>query len=139
MWPPMHHGARPRFRRRIPLPRTAPPPGGGARNPQLADCRRGHSGPGCGHLGVRHATAMAGLVHEVAGVDVDQVKVDRPDAGEGPIHETGLPELCARHRAAGAAPVSKGCRPQHPATRAGLNLVCMWARGSPPTPGHQKS
>lgn len=35
---------------------------------------------GCGHLGIPHAAAMAELGHEVIGVDVDQVKVDRLNA-----------------------------------------------------------
>lgn len=54
---------------------------------------------GCGHLGIPHAAAMAELGHEVIGVDVDQAKVDRLNAGECPIFEAGLPELLARHTA----------------------------------------
>ncbi|MFJ3826022.1 UDP-glucose dehydrogenase family protein [Streptomyces nodosus] len=56
---------------------------------------------GCGHLGIPHAAAMAELGHKVIGVDVDQAKVDRLNAGECPIYETGLPELIARHIANG--------------------------------------
>ncbi|MFF8431765.1 UDP-glucose dehydrogenase family protein [Streptomyces sp. NPDC016566] len=56
---------------------------------------------GCGHLGIPHAAAMAELGHEVIGVDVDQAKVTRLNAGECPIYETGLPELIARHTAGG--------------------------------------
>ncbi|MEU3316846.1 UDP-glucose/GDP-mannose dehydrogenase family protein [Streptomyces sp. NPDC006662] len=56
---------------------------------------------GCGHLGIPHAAAMAELGHEVIGVDIDQAKVDRLNAGECPIYETGLPELLARHTASG--------------------------------------
>ncbi|MFF2402716.1 UDP-glucose dehydrogenase family protein [Streptomyces goshikiensis] len=56
---------------------------------------------GCGHLGIPHAAAMAELGHEVIGVDVDQAKVERLNAGECPIYETGLPELLARHTASG--------------------------------------
>ncbi|MEU9074419.1 UDP-glucose/GDP-mannose dehydrogenase family protein [Kitasatospora sp. NPDC048538] len=56
---------------------------------------------GCGHLGIPHAAAMAELGHEVIGVDVDQAKVDRLNAGECPIYETGLPELLERHTASG--------------------------------------
>ncbi|MER6432127.1 UDP-glucose/GDP-mannose dehydrogenase family protein [Streptomyces sp900105245] len=56
---------------------------------------------GCGHLGIPHAAAMAELGHDVIGVDVDQAKVDRLNAGECPIYETGLPELIARHTANG--------------------------------------
>ncbi|MEU6331856.1 UDP-glucose/GDP-mannose dehydrogenase family protein [Streptomyces sp. NPDC047049] len=56
---------------------------------------------GCGHLGIPHAAAMAELGHEVIGVDVDQDKVDRLNAGQCPIYETGLPELLARHTRSG--------------------------------------
>ncbi|SEE60366.1 UDP-glucose/GDP-mannose dehydrogenase family protein [Streptomyces sp. TLI_105] len=56
---------------------------------------------GCGHLGIPHAAAMAELGHDVIGVDVDQAKVDRLNAGECPIYEAGLPELLARHTQSG--------------------------------------
>ncbi|MEV4330793.1 UDP-glucose/GDP-mannose dehydrogenase family protein [Streptomyces sp. NPDC049597] len=56
---------------------------------------------GCGHLGIPHAAAMAEIGHEVIGVDLDQAKVDRLNAGECPIHEAGLPELLAGHTASG--------------------------------------
>ncbi|MGW5479927.1 nucleotide sugar dehydrogenase [Streptomyces sp. NPDC004008] len=56
---------------------------------------------GYGHLGIPHAAAMAELGHEVIGVDVDQAKIDRLNAGECPIYEIGLPELLARHTASG--------------------------------------
>ncbi|GAA0298275.1 UDP-glucose/GDP-mannose dehydrogenase family protein [Streptomyces polychromogenes] len=52
---------------------------------------------GCGHLGIPHAAAMAELGHEVIGVD----EVDRLNAGDCPIYETGLPELLARHTGSG--------------------------------------
>ncbi|MFE7670809.1 UDP-glucose dehydrogenase family protein [Streptomyces albidoflavus] len=56
---------------------------------------------GCGHLGIPHAAAMAELGHEVIGVDVDQTKVDRLNAGECPIYEAGLPELLDHHTSSG--------------------------------------
>ncbi|WP_330334806.1 UDP-glucose/GDP-mannose dehydrogenase family protein [Streptomyces sp. NBC_00536] len=56
---------------------------------------------GCGHLGIPHAAAMAELGHDVIGVDVDQAKVDRLNAGQCPIYETGLPELLAAHTTSG--------------------------------------
>ncbi|MFI1649318.1 UDP-glucose dehydrogenase family protein [Streptomyces avidinii] len=56
---------------------------------------------GCGHLGIPHAAAMAEIGHEVIGVDLDQARTDRLNAGECPIHEDGLPELLARHTASG--------------------------------------
>lgn len=56
---------------------------------------------GCGHLGIPHAAAMAEIGHEVIGVDLDQAKIDRLNAGECPIYEEGLPELLATHTATG--------------------------------------
>jgi UDPglucose 6-dehydrogenase len=44
---------------------------------------------------------MAELGHQVVGVDVDQDKVHRLNAGECPIYEEGLPELLARHTESG--------------------------------------
>ncbi len=56
---------------------------------------------GCGHLGIPHAAAMAEIGHEVIGVDLDQTKIDRLNAGECPIYEDGLPELLSSHTATG--------------------------------------
>ncbi|MEU1313402.1 UDP-glucose/GDP-mannose dehydrogenase family protein [Streptomyces cinnamoneus] len=56
---------------------------------------------GCGHLGIPHAAAMAEIGHEVIGVDLDQTKIDRLNAGECPIYEEGLPGLLATHTATG--------------------------------------
>ncbi|GGW23319.1 UDP-glucose dehydrogenase family protein [Streptomyces xantholiticus] len=56
---------------------------------------------GCGHLGIPHAAAMAEIGHEVVGVDLDQAKIDRLNAGECPIYEAGLLELLATHTASG--------------------------------------
>ncbi len=56
---------------------------------------------GCGHLGIPHAAAMAEIGHEVIGVDLDQARIDRLNAGESPIYEEGLPELLAAHTASG--------------------------------------
>jgi UDPglucose 6-dehydrogenase len=56
---------------------------------------------GCGHLGIPHAAAMAEIGHEVIGVDLDQTKIDRLNAGDCPIYEEGLPELLSTHTASG--------------------------------------
>ncbi|BFO22641.1 hypothetical protein SHKM778_90290 [Streptomyces sp. KM77-8] len=56
---------------------------------------------GCGHLGIPHAAAMAEIGHEVLGVDLDQAKIDRLNAGECPIYEGDLPELLSTHTATG--------------------------------------
>jgi UDPglucose 6-dehydrogenase len=52
---------------------------------------------GTGYLGATHAVCMAELGYEVIGLDVDQSKVDRLNAGEVPFYEPGLPELLAKH------------------------------------------
>jgi UDPglucose 6-dehydrogenase len=56
---------------------------------------------GTGYLGATHAAAMAELGHEVLGIDIDQAKVDRLNAGEVPFFEPGLPELLKRNLEAG--------------------------------------
>jgi UDPglucose 6-dehydrogenase len=56
---------------------------------------------GTGYLGATHAAAMAELGHDVLGIDVDQRKVDRLNAGDVPFFEPGLPELLGRGLAAG--------------------------------------
>src|ERR1700712_180385 len=56
---------------------------------------------GTGYLGATHAAAMVELGHDVLGIDVDQSKVDRLNAGEVPFYEPGLPELLQRGLATG--------------------------------------
>lgn len=48
---------------------------------------------GCGYLGAVHAAAMAGLGHEVVGIDVDANKVATLQAGRTPFFEPGFPEV----------------------------------------------
>lgn len=52
---------------------------------------------GTGYLGATHAAGMAELGHEVIGVDVDAVKIERLSRGEVPFYEPGLPELLRKH------------------------------------------
>jgi UDPglucose 6-dehydrogenase len=56
---------------------------------------------GTGYLGATHAAAMAELGHDVLGLDVDESKVMRLNAGEVPFFEPGLPELLRRNLDAG--------------------------------------
>jgi UDPglucose 6-dehydrogenase len=56
---------------------------------------------GCGYLGAVHAAAMAGLGHEVVGIDVDQRKVAALCEGRPPFYEPGFEELLARTLATG--------------------------------------
>jgi UDPglucose 6-dehydrogenase len=51
---------------------------------------------GTGYLGATHAAAMAELGHDVLGLDVDDLKVKRLNAGEVPFFEPGLPELLVK-------------------------------------------
>ena len=48
---------------------------------------------GTGYLGMTHAVCMASQGFEVLGVDIDQEKVARLNAGQAPIFEPGLDEL----------------------------------------------
>ena len=52
---------------------------------------------GTGYLGATHAVCMAELGFQVIGLDVDETKVARLNAGEVPFYEPGLPELLAKH------------------------------------------
>jgi UDPglucose 6-dehydrogenase len=56
---------------------------------------------GTGYLGATHAVAMTELGHDVVGLDVDEEKVKKLNAGEVPFFEPGLPELLERSLASG--------------------------------------
>src|SRR3954466_9370000 len=56
---------------------------------------------GTGYLGATHAVCMAELGYDVIGLDVDQSKVDRLNAGEVPFFEPGLEELLRKNIDAG--------------------------------------
>ncbi|NKS18710.1 nucleotide sugar dehydrogenase [Rhodococcus hoagii] len=56
---------------------------------------------GTGYLGATHAACMAELGHQVLGVDVDQSKLAKLEAGEVPFYEPGLEEVLQRNIAAG--------------------------------------
>ncbi|QWW19003.1 UDP-glucose/GDP-mannose dehydrogenase family protein [Schaalia sp. 19OD2882] len=51
---------------------------------------------GCGYLGAVHAACMAGLGHEVVGIEVDARRRRALAAGRAPFHEPGLDSLLAR-------------------------------------------
>jgi UDPglucose 6-dehydrogenase len=50
---------------------------------------------GAGYVGLTTAACLAHLGHRVVAADIDEVRVDRLNRGEIPIHEDGLPELVA--------------------------------------------
>src|SRR3954452_16511919 len=56
---------------------------------------------GTGYLGATHAVCMAELGYDVIGLDVDQSKVDRLNAGEVPFFEPGLEEMLRKNLDAG--------------------------------------
>ncbi|KLN70450.1 MULTISPECIES: UDP-glucose dehydrogenase family protein [unclassified Rhodococcus (in: high G+C Gram-positive bacteria)] len=56
---------------------------------------------GTGYLGATHAACMAELGHDVLGVDVDESKLHKLEAGEVPFWEPGLEEILQRNIAAG--------------------------------------
>lgn len=48
---------------------------------------------GTGYVGLTSAACLAGLGHNVVGLDIDQAKVERLQQGQVEIHEAGLAEL----------------------------------------------
>lgn len=56
---------------------------------------------GTGYLGATHSACMAELGHDVLGVDVDESKLKKLEAGEVPFWEPGLEEILQRNIAAG--------------------------------------
>ena len=52
---------------------------------------------GCGYVGLVSGVCLAEKGHTVVCVDVDQLKVDRINRGEPPIHESGLEDLLRRN------------------------------------------
>jgi UDPglucose 6-dehydrogenase len=52
---------------------------------------------GTGYLGATHAACMAELGHDVLGVDVDESKLAKLEAGEVPFYEPGLEEVLKRN------------------------------------------
>src|SRR3954453_1521408 len=56
---------------------------------------------GTGYLGATHAVCMAEIGYEVIGLDVDERKVERLNAGEVPFFEPGLEEMLRKNLDAG--------------------------------------
>jgi UDPglucose 6-dehydrogenase len=52
---------------------------------------------GSGYVGTTVAACLADLGHDVVNVEIDEDVVDAINAGEAPIHETGLEERIAEH------------------------------------------
>ncbi len=75
-------------------PALAVTPPSGAARPRLTFL-------GTGYLGATYAICFAELGYEVLGVDVDEPKISKLQAGAVPFHEPGLDELLRRNLAAG--------------------------------------
>ncbi|AWH00523.1 UDP-glucose dehydrogenase family protein [Rhodococcus ruber] len=56
---------------------------------------------GTGYLGATHAACMAELGHDVIGVDVDDTKIAKLEAGDVPFYEPGLENVLQRNIANG--------------------------------------
>ncbi|ELY25158.1 nucleotide sugar dehydrogenase, partial [Natrialba magadii ATCC 43099] len=52
---------------------------------------------GSGYVGTTIAACLADLGHEVVNVEIDERIVETINAGEAPIHESGLAERIAEH------------------------------------------
>lgn len=84
---------------------------------------------GLGYVGTVSCGCLGDLGHTVIGVDVNDVKVERIDAGESPIIEDGLDEILAKVHAEGRI---SACTSADDAVRdSDLALVCV---GTPSTP-----
>ncbi|HZC69380.1 MAG TPA: UDP-glucose/GDP-mannose dehydrogenase family protein [Jatrophihabitans sp.] len=78
---------------------------------------------GTGYLGATHAAAMAELGHEVLGVDVDEIKIERLSVGQIPFYEPGLPELLGKHVQSGRLQFTTSVA--RAAEFADLHFVCV--------------
>jgi UDPglucose 6-dehydrogenase len=56
---------------------------------------------GSGYVGLVAAVGFAEAGHQILGIDVDAVKIDKLRKGISPIYEPGLDELLLRHQASG--------------------------------------
>jgi len=85
---------------------------------------------GAGYLGITHAACMASLGFDVVGVDTDQGRVDRLNAGHLPIYEPGLGELLRGGRGAGRLKFTTSYR--EAAAFGDVHFICT---GTPQRPG----
>jgi UDPglucose 6-dehydrogenase len=84
---------------------------------------------GTGYVGAVHAACMAGIGHEVLGVDVDAERVAALSAGRAPLREPGLDALLADGVAAGRLRFTTSLADA--ARRADVHFVCV---GTPQRP-----
>ncbi|MGM0929387.1 MAG: UDP-glucose dehydrogenase family protein [Actinomycetota bacterium] len=84
---------------------------------------------GTGYLGAVHAACMAQLGHDVIGVDVDPLKIERLSQGRAPFYEPNFPELLRENMEAGRLRFSTSL--QEAATFGEVHFICV---GTPQRP-----
>ena len=84
---------------------------------------------GLGYVGTVTAAGLASRGHEVWGVDVDPLKVDRIRSGQSPVVEPGINELIAT--AVGHGALRATTNPEEALDRADVSLLCV---GTPSKP-----
>lgn len=85
---------------------------------------------GTGYLGATHAAAMADLGFDVLGMDVDEQKVARLNAGELPFYEPELEPLLRKHLESGRLRFTTSYR--EVAAFGDVHFICV---GTPQQPG----
>jgi UDPglucose 6-dehydrogenase len=85
---------------------------------------------GTGYLGAVHAAGMAQFGHEVLGIDVDPVKIERLSQGLTTIYEPGFPELLRENIDAGRLRFSTSL--EEAAAFGDVHFICV---GTPQKPG----
>ncbi|MET9350016.1 nucleotide sugar dehydrogenase [Streptomyces termitum] len=78
---------------------------------------------GLGYVGCVSAACLAGMGHEVIGVDVNQVKVDLVNDGKAPVVEEGIGELVAEVVRTGALRATRDVREAVEGSE--ISLVCV--------------
>ena len=84
---------------------------------------------GLGYVGCVSAACLCESGHEVWGIDVDPVKVNFLLEGKSPIVEHELPELIAKHRAAGHLNATTSI--EEAVRKTEISLICV---GTPSLP-----
>lgn len=78
---------------------------------------------GLGYVGCVSAACLAGMGHEVIGVDVNQVKVDLVNDGKAPVVEERIGELIADVVRSGALRATRDVR--EAVLNSDVSLVCV--------------
>jgi GDP-mannose 6-dehydrogenase len=84
---------------------------------------------GLGYVGAVTAACLAKIGHQVIGIDIDPVKVERINKGLSPIHEPGLDELIAEMVSVGSLKASPDA--WDAVLRSEISMICV---GTPSRP-----